>query len=61
MRRTAIFAIAAAMLASSAPAHAGEDEQVWGTVTVNVALPSHFKLSNETVVRSGNARGLYEV
>jgi hypothetical protein len=61
MRRIIIFALAATTIATASPALATDDDQVWGTLNVNVTLPSHFKLSNETVVRSGNARGLYEV
>ena len=61
MRRIVTFALATTALAIGAPAFASDDDQVWGTLNVSVGLPSHFKLSNETVVRSGNARGLYEV
>jgi hypothetical protein len=61
MRRIATFAIVMAALAAGSPALATDDEQAWGTLNVNVALPSHFKLQNETVVRTGNAKGLYEV
>ena len=55
------YTFAAVSLAAASPALASDDTQAWGTLTVSVALPSHFKLSNETVVRTGNARGLYEV
>lgn len=61
MRRAVTAAFAVASLGVSSPALATDDDQVWGTVNVTVALPAHFKLSNETVVRSGSARGLYEV
>lgn len=52
--------LAIGAFAAAAPAHAREDEQAWQTLTVTVALPDDFKLSNELVVRSGNDRGLYE-
>ena len=61
MRQIATLAMMTTALAVGSPALASDDEQVWGTLNVNVALPSHFKLSNETVVRAGNAKGLYEV
>lgn len=60
MRKIAapLFAATAFMLA--APAQA-DDTQYWQTVTVNVALPDNFKVQNETVFRSGDARGFYEL
>ena len=61
MLRFAALPVAAATLAGAAPALANDDSQAWETLNVNVALPSHFKLSNETVVRSSDAKGLYEV
>ena len=48
-------------LAIAAPAMAREDTQYWQTVTVNVALPSNFKIQNETVLRTSDTRGFYEV
>ena len=48
-------------LALAAPALAREDTQYWQTVTVNVALPGNFKIQNETVVRTSDARGFYEI
>ena len=48
-------------LAIAAPAAAREDTQYWQTVTVNVALPSNFKIQNETVLRTSDTRGFYEV
>ena len=48
-------------LAIAAPAIAREDTQYWQTVTVNVALPSNFRIQNETVLRTSDARGFYEV
>ncbi|MBV8916333.1 MAG: DUF2490 domain-containing protein [Acetobacteraceae bacterium] len=61
MRRVLPISCAAISLALGGPALASEDSQAWETLNVSVALPSHFKLSNETVVRSGKARGFYEL
>ena len=47
--------------AIAAPAAAREDTQYWQNVTVNVALPSNFKIQNETVLRTSDTRGFYEV
>lgn len=38
-----------------------DDTQAWGTTTVQVGLGGPWRLSNETVVRSSDARGLYEI
>lgn len=46
--------------AIAAPAQA-DDFQHWETVNVSVALPESFKLSSETVLRTSDARGFYEV
>ena len=51
--------IATALIA--APAWAGEDIQHWETLNVTVNLPDDFKLNSETVTRSSDARGFYEV
>jgi Protein of unknown function (DUF2490) len=61
MRSAACLLLAVPMLVTAAPALAGEDTQYWQTVTVNVALPDNFKLQNEAVFRSGDARGFYEL
>lgn len=61
MRRAVTVSLATIGLGLASPAFAGDDSQAWETLNVNVALPSHFKLSNETVLRSGNAKGFYEV
>lgn len=61
MRHYVTATLAAACLAFSVPVHASEDAQAWETINLTVALPGHFKLSNETVLRSGEARGLYEL
>lgn len=58
------FLIAGPLLAATAvvaPAQASEDIQHWETVNVSVSLPSDFKLSSETIARTSDARGLYEV
>ena len=49
------------LTAFASPALASEDAQAWQTLTLNVALPSDFKLSSETVFRTSDARGFYEV
>ena len=51
----------AATIAAAAPAVASEDTQYWQTLNVGVALPGNFKVSNETVLRSSDAKGFYEV
>lgn len=38
-----------------------DDTQYWQTVTVNVALPDNFKIQNEAVLRTSDARGFYEI
>lgn len=53
------LAALAAMTATSA--QAGEDTQYWQTLSVNVALAPNLRLQNENVVRSGEAKGLYEI
>lgn len=53
-----LFLAAASVLASPAQA---DDAQAWQTLTVNVALPDSFKLQNETVFRSSDAKGFYEL
>lgn len=45
---------------AAAPACA-DDTQYWQTATVNVALPDGFKVQNETVLRSSDAKGFYEL
>jgi len=58
------YLIAGPLLATAftaAPALAGEDVQHWETLNVSVGLPDDFRLSSETIVRTSDARGLYEV
>ena len=60
MRHTTRLLALAATLGLSAPAVAS-DTQYWQTLNVGVALPDNFKISNETVLRSSDAKGFYEV
>lgn len=61
MRAKFFLLAAAATLGAAAPAAASEDTQYWQTLNVGVALPDNFKISNETVLRSSDAKGFYEV
>ena len=54
------FAVAL-VVSTGAPAAASEDTQYWQTLNLSVALPSNFKISNETVRRSSDAKGFYEI
>lgn len=42
-------------------AHADTDTQAWGGFTVNAKLDDHWRVSNETIARTGNTRGFYEL
>jgi Protein of unknown function (DUF2490) len=53
-----VLFVAACGLATPAMA---DDTQYWQTVTVNVALPDDFKVQNEAVFRSSDAKGFYEL
>jgi hypothetical protein len=44
-----------------AAAHAGDDSQFWQTVNVGVDLGHGFRVTNETVLRTSDHRGFYEV
>ena len=44
-----------------AVAHASEDTQYWQTANVAVDLGGGFRASNETVFRSSDAKGFYEI
>ena len=59
--RLPLTAVLAAMLAVPAGTARASDTQIWPTTTVSVALGKGFRISNETVVRIGDARGLYEL
>ena len=62
MRKTTTrLLLAAASFAVATPAMASEDGQYWQTATINVNLPSNFKLQNETVFRTSDAKGFYEI
>ena len=54
-----ILAVLAATAAT--PALAKTDTQYWQTVLVNAKLTDDVVLSNETVFRSGDAKGFYEI
>lgn len=60
MRRMIVPMFVCALGAAS-PAMASEDTQHWETLTLNVALPDSFKLQSETVARTGDAKGFYEI
>ncbi|MBC2665555.1 DUF2490 domain-containing protein [Novosphingobium flavum] len=60
MKKLAIALVPLAAVGLSAPAMA-DDTQAWGTVAVTVALGGPWRVSNETVVRTSDAKGLYEV
>ncbi|MFM5894611.1 MAG: DUF2490 domain-containing protein [Novosphingobium sp.] len=60
MRHTIRLLALAATLSIAAPA-AASDTQYWQTLNVGVALPDNFKVSNETVLRSSDAKGFYEI
>ena len=60
--RSIIFPLAlTASVFIAAPASASSDNQYWQTLNLSVALPNNFKISNETVRRSSDARGFYEI
>lgn len=48
-------------LLPAAPVIASEDTQYWQTVSVTVALPDNFKVQNEAVFRTSDAKGFYEL
>lgn len=61
MRKTLIpFAVAAAAV-SAAPAAAADDTQYWQTLSASVDLGDGFQVSNETVFRNSDRKGLYEI
>lgn len=61
MRLPAYLFLAIPAAAIASPALASEDTQYWQTATVTVALPDNFKVQNETVFRSSDAKGFYEL
>jgi len=60
MRKLTTVLALGTLPAIAAPAHA-DDFQHWETVNISVALPEAFKISSETVLRTSDARGFYEV
>ncbi|HEY6870753.1 MAG TPA: DUF2490 domain-containing protein [Novosphingobium sp.] len=60
MRRLLTTLLAVSATVATTPARA-DDSQAWGTTTVQVGMGGPWRLSNETVVRSSDARGLYEI
>lgn len=60
MRFTSILA-AIPLVCLATPAMAGEDTQYWQTLNVGVALSPDFKITNELVARTSEARGFYEL
>lgn len=60
LKRMFAVAAAAAIAASTSPAMA-DDFQHWESVNVTVNLPDNFKISSETVLRTSDSRGFYEV
>lgn len=61
MRSLARVLTFAGLCAVASPTLASEDTQYWQTATLNIALPDGFKLQNETVFRTSEAKGFYEV
>lgn len=61
MIRIRIIPFAVAAICGGAMPAFADDTQYWQTVTVNVALPDDFRVQNETVFRTSDARGFYEL
>ena len=59
--RLPLLALAVPATLIAAQAQAGEDTQHWETLNVTVNLPDNFKLNSETIARTGDARGFYEI
>jgi len=60
MKKSLIALLPLAALGLAAPAHA-DDTQAWGVANVTVALSGPWRVSNETTVRTSDAKGFYEV
>ena len=61
MHTIARLAALAASLAAATPALANNDTQYWRTIQLNAKLADQWTLSNETVFRSSDAKGFYEI
>lgn len=61
MNRLLALSCAFPALFLASPAQASSDEQAWQTVSLSIDLPSNFKVTAETVARTGNAKGFYEI
>lgn len=59
--RTLTKSLAFTALCAASPALASQDTQYWQTVSIGVSLPDGFKLQNEAVFRSSEAKGFYEL
>lgn len=59
--RLPLLALAIPATLIAAQAQASEDSQHWETLNVTVNLPDNFKLNSETIARTGDAKGFYEV
>lgn len=53
--------LAVPALCLAAPAIAGEDTQYWQTLNLGVALSPQFRITDELVARTSEARGFYEI
>ncbi len=60
MRILIVPALPLALLAAATPALA-DDTQAWGTLNVQAKLGGPWRIQNEAVVRTSDARGLYEI
>lgn len=60
MRTILAAGIALAGMLMATPALAG-DQQYWGTVTEQAGLGGAWRVNNETVLRSSDSRGFYEI
>jgi hypothetical protein len=57
----AALPLATAILLAPGTARADTDTQAWGTLTVTAKAGPNWRLSNETILRTGHTRGFYEV
>ena len=59
--RLPLIALAVPATLIAAQAQASEDTQHWETLNVTVNLPDNFKLNSETIARTSDAKGFYEI